>query len=190
MLEVAAVLALLGAGYFYLISGDTASPDTDAGGDANQAAIFSGDSDNVSAPGWTLSAHVPITSDSGTWPSGDAYWNIARAIAFAEGANVKGSAPDRNNNPGDISDGSGTYGFDPLVSDSKVTRFPDKDTGWKWLYQKIANAALGRSSVYSPDMTWNQIAQKWAGNWQVWVTNVTRYLGVDPNSTLRQYTGT
>jgi hypothetical protein len=191
MILALAALGLLATGWWYLeiTSGVTATPDTGLSGNGTQAPFPAGDSDNVLAPGWTMGAHVPITSDTSTWPSGDRYWNIARAIAMAEGANVRGSAPDRNNNPGDISDGADYYGFDPLVRDSKVTRFPDKDTGWKWLYQKIVNAATGQSSVYSPDMTWNEIAQKWAGNWQHWVANVTRNLGVDANSTLRQYVG-
>jgi hypothetical protein len=51
-----------------------------------------------------------ITSDPSTWPTGSRIWDIARAIAIAEGANVEGSNPDRLNNPGDISDGASTYG--------------------------------------------------------------------------------
>src|SRR5580692_8534150 len=47
-----------------------------------------------------------ITSDPSTWPNGDAIWTFAQAIAFAEGANLAGSVPDRTNNPGDLSDGA------------------------------------------------------------------------------------
>lgn len=192
MIEIVAVLGFIGLGWWYLYaaSGDTASPDTGTGGTGTQIPYPSGDSDNVTLPGWTMGAHVPITSNPATWPGGNQIWNVCRAIAYAEGANVAGSAPDRNNNPGDISDGSGIFGFDPAVTDSRVTQFPDKDTGWKWLYQKIENAATGKSAVYLPDMTWEQIAHKWAGNWQAWVNNVCQYLGVSPSSTLRQYIGT
>ncbi len=127
-----------------------------------------------------------ITSDPSTWPTGSKIWDIARAIAIAEGANVEGSNPDRLNNPGDISDGAGTFGSQ-AHSGSNVTTFPDKATGWSWLYNKLENIALGKSHVFSPSMTWTGFAQKYAGNWQNWVANVTRELGVDPNSTFGDY---
>src|SRR5882724_6192523 len=104
-----------------------------------------------------------ITYDESTWPSGDLVWNVCRAIARAEGANVQGDNPDRLNNPGDISDGAATYGSENH-SGSSVTKFPDKQTGWKWLYDKINNAfVMGQSHKYSPNMTWTQVAQVWAG---------------------------
>lgn len=127
-----------------------------------------------------------ITENPATWPTGDKYWDIAHAIAFAEGANVKGDNPDRLNNPGDISDWANTYGYEQH-SGSKVTHFPDKETGWNKLYQKLVNIGEGVSESYSPDMTWTQIAQKWAGNWRNWVSNVTAQLGVDPNSTFGDF---
>src|SRR6266403_1907032 len=64
-----------------------------------------------------------ITFDPATWPSGDRVWNVCRAIAHAEGADVEGSNPDRLNNPGDISDGALTYGFE-FHSGSSLTTFP------------------------------------------------------------------
>lgn len=127
-----------------------------------------------------------ITNDSSSWPSGDRIWDICRAIAIAEGANVENSNPDRLNNPGDISDGADTYGFENH-SGSKVTKFPDKETGWKWLYRKINNALNGNSDVFKPTMTWLQFAQKYAGNWQSWVNNVTSELGVSPNDIIGNY---
>jgi len=130
---------------------------------------------------------MTISADPNTWPSGDPIWNIARAIAMAEGANVPGSNPDRLNNPGDISDGVQTFGAE-FHSGSHVTHFPDKQTGWQWLYNKIQNAASGASSVFGPTMTWFQFGQHYAPpNWQVWASNVAAALGVDPNSTLAEY---
>lgn len=129
-----------------------------------------------------------ITNDPNTWPSGDRIWSICQAIAIAEGANVAGSNPDRLNNPGDISDGSATYGSESH-SGSNVTKFPDKDTGWQWLYRKINNILLGNSDVYSPTMTWIQFAQKYSANWQAWVNNVTNQLGVSPNDSINSYGG-
>lgn len=120
-----------------------------------------------------------ITHDPATWPTGDKIWDVCRAIAKAEGANIEGSNPDRLNNPGDISDGDGTFGSEHHTG-SEVTHFPDKETGWKWLYGKIKRAKEGRSSVYLPTLTWAQFAQKYAGDWENWVNNVTKELSVSP----------
>jgi hypothetical protein len=158
----------------------------DVGGDGS--APSSPANENIPDPGIVTGVSMSITSDMNTWPGGDRIWNICRAIAFAEGAHRAGSVPDRLNNPGDISDGGVTFGAE-AHSGSNVTHFPDKETGWSWLYEKVSNAVYGRSHVYLPSMTWVQIAQLWAGDWQNWVNNVTSFLGVDPNSTLQQYTG-
>lgn len=128
-----------------------------------------------------------ITFDPATWPSGDRVWNVCRAIAHAEGADVEGSNPDKLNNPGDISDGALTYGFE-FHSGSSITKFPDKQTGWKWLYDKISGAFVdGQSHVYSPSMTWTEFAQKYAGDWRNWVANVTGPLGVNPEERVGDY---
>lgn len=129
---------------------------------------------------------IVITNDVSTWPTGDRVWDICRAIAIAEGANVAGSNPDKLNNPGDISDGASTYGSQ-LHSGSNITTFPDKETGWAWLYRKINNSLNGNSTVFKPSMTWIQFAQKYSGNWQAWVTNVTNQLGVSPNDIVGSY---
>jgi hypothetical protein len=124
--------------------------------------------------------------DESTWPSGDKIWNVCHAIAKAEGYNVPNSVPARLNNPGDLSDGAGTFGYEEH-SGSHVTHFPNAETGWNWLYDKIDRIVNGQSSVYGADWTWTQIAQKWAGNWTAWAANVTRNLGVSPDSTLASY---
>jgi hypothetical protein len=127
-----------------------------------------------------------ITNDPQTWPSGDRIWLVCHAIAFAEGAHRAGSNPDRLNNPGDISDGFSEFGGEQH-SNSNVTHFPDKATGWQWLYDKISNIANGSSASYSPSQSWNAFAQKWAGDWKNWVTNVTANLQVSPTSSLSDY---
>jgi hypothetical protein len=131
---------------------------------------------------------MTITHEESTWPTGDRVWDVCRAIARAEGANIGGSNPDRLNNPGDLSDGALLYGFEPH-SGSSVTAFPDKVTGWNWLYAKIKDVRDGRSHAYSPSMTWTEFAKKYAGNWQSWVANVTRSLGVSPDDTVGSYLG-
>jgi hypothetical protein len=127
-----------------------------------------------------------ITNDPSTWPSGDRTWLVCHAIAFAEGADVAGSNPDRLNNPGDVSDGYLTYGGE-LHSGSAVTHFPNKGVGWQWLYDKITNIVAGKSVEYSANDTWNAFAQKYSGDWKAWVANVTRTLNVAPTSTLNDY---
>ena len=127
-----------------------------------------------------------ITNDRTTWPSGDRLWSIAQAIAIAEGYDRPNSNPFHLNNPGDISDGDAQFGGEPH-SGSNVTHFPDAQTGWQWLYDKLSRIANSQSAVYSPSMTWTELAKKWAGNWVVWVANVTKELGVSPDSTFEEY---
>lgn len=158
---------------------------TEDGGDSGDVSVDNADSNDVTE-GSDMTVSGGITHDPATWPQGDNLWNIARAIAIAEGANVAGSNPDKLNNPGDISDGMHTFGAE-YHSGSNVTHFPDKQTGWQWLYDKLQNIANGKSTAFSADWTWTQIAQKWAGNWSAWVANVTRELGVDENSTFADY---
>jgi hypothetical protein len=146
---------------------------------SNSAGDFTGDmSENDFSPG--IKSPI-IPTDEDTWPGGDVVWEVARAIARAEGYGVNAANnPTRLNNPGDISDGAKSYGSE-LHSGSKVTHFPDPATGWNWLYQKLDNIRTGKSSSYSNNLTWLQFAQTWAGNWQPWVNRVTRDLAVGPN---------
>jgi hypothetical protein len=127
-----------------------------------------------------------ITNNPQTWPSGDRIWLVCHAIAFAEGAHIANSNPDRLNNPGDISDGFSQFGGEQH-SNSNITHFPDKNTGWQWLYDKISNIANGNSHEYSATESWTTFASKWAGDWKNWVTNVTNNLQVSPVSSLSDY---
>ena len=124
--------------------------------------------------------------DPSTWPSGDGIWDICQAVALAEGYNVPRSNPARLCNPGDISDGASTYGFE-LHSGSKVTRFPDHATGWQWLYNKFKNIAAGKSSTYSADWSWEKISQTYAADSANWLKNVSAVLGVSAKSSLKDF---
>lgn len=180
--------AIFVAGILLYFGGSALLGDVGIGSGDEGSAPSSPINEGLSDPGILTGVAMSITNNPATWPSGDLVWRICQAIAIAEGANVAGSNPDRLNNPGDISDGGSTYPQESH-SGSNVTVFPTKEIGWSWLYEKVERAVNGNSSVYLPSMTWNEIAQKWAGNWQAWVNNVTSYLGVDPNSTLSQFTG-
>jgi hypothetical protein len=137
--------------------------------------------------GTAMSAGDPqITHNPATWPTGDPIWDMCHAAAIAEGANRAGSNPDRLNNPGDLSDDAERYGYEEH-SGSKVTKYPDKQTGWGALYDKFSRIVTGASSVYPVTLTWTEVAQKWAGDWERWLQNVTAYLKVDPDSTPAEY---
>jgi hypothetical protein len=141
--------------------------------------------------GCSVSACCGITSDSCTWPSGDSVWDVCQAIAIAEGADQAGSAPDRYNNPGDLSKGDehgqAIAGYVNLPDGETLINFQTKTGGWKALYTKINNIRLGISLTFRPTDTWNQVGAKYAGNSAAWVANVTRELGVSPTDTIGSY---
>ena len=125
-------------------------------------------------------------ADRSTWPTGDKLWEFAQAIAKAEGYGPPENNPTRLFNPGDISDGFHLYGGEHY-SGSDVTHFPDHETGWAWLRDKLQNCMNGASHIFKPSMTFRQFAQKYAGDWQNWVMNVTLELGVSPDTTLEEW---
>ncbi len=132
-----------------------------------------------------------ITNDRSTWPTGDRVWDVCRAIAVAEGADHAGSAPDRYNNPGDLSKGDehgqAIVDYVNLPDGETLIEFETKTGGWQALYTKVNNIRLGISRTYSPSMSWNQVAAKYAGNSGAWVANVTRELGVSPGDSFGSY---
>jgi hypothetical protein len=132
-----------------------------------------------------------ITNDPSTWPAGDRIWDVCRAIAIAEGANIAGSAPDRYNNPGDLSKGDehrqAFTGYTILPDGELLIQFATKMAGWTALYSKISRIVQGQSSVYSTSMTWTQFAEKYAGSSLAWAANVTRQLGVQIGDTVGGY---
>jgi hypothetical protein len=128
----------------------------------------------------------PITQDSSTWPQSDSTWKICCAIATAEGyQNGAGVIPYDYNNPGDITDGSSTYGS----GTNGITTFPTAEVGWQALYNKLQNIISGGSSTYPSDWSWTQVGNLWAGGDANWATNVAQYLGVDPSETPADYGG-
>ena len=133
---------------------------------------------------------VPVTTidpaNRATWPQGDKIWTLAHAIATAEGYNIPNSNPARLNNPGDISDGFKIYSGE-VHSGSAITHFPNQETGWKWLHDKLENIFNGRSMIYKPTMTFLEMATIWAGDWESWLENVNRELGTSPSETLESW---
>lgn len=131
--------------------------------------------------------------DRNTWPAGDRLWDVCRAIATAEGYGIPGALPTRCKNPGDMGLGDRGYGTanesDP---NNHITVFGSDEDGWNALRRQMELIESGASSVYSPAMTWVQIAQKWAASCRAnpgcgWLRTVCNELGVDPGSKFSEY---
>lgn len=112
---------------------------------------------------------------------------FAEAIARAEGFYIVGSVPNRANNPGDL--GPGDCGDYPVIHavGSDVCQLPDDFTGWQLLYTKLRRIFTGQSSIYNVDMTIEQMAMKYAGDWRNWANNVAYALGIPTTMTIREW---
>ena len=100
---------------------------------------------------------------------------IADAIAFAEGYDVAGSRPRRNNNPGDLEqDVTGkAVGYDgPYVI------YPSPQDGRDALKHQV-RLMFGGSHVYKPSMTIGEVASHYTSTEvEAWARNVAARLGV------------
>jgi len=114
--------------------------------------------------------------------------DFARAIAKAEGFYQKGTIPNRYSNPGDLKARSGEkYPGQRGVGRGGHVIFRTNEDGWAALTHQIEKAVSGDSRFYNPSMTFRQVAKKYAGNYQVWLKNVTGMLGVDADDTIYDY---
>jgi hypothetical protein len=114
---------------------------------------------------------------------------FATAIAHEEGFYVEGSVPQRSRNPGDLSD-DGDVGLGVIETGgpmgAKITIYPTVDAGWAALTKKVARMLNGASSVYTPDLSIEQVGMKYSGD-AVWGKNVAARLGVPATMTLAEY---
>jgi hypothetical protein len=104
--------------------------------------------------------------------------DFSAAIEFAEGFNVPGSKPQRQNNPGDISGVGG------------ILSFPTLQDGFNALYNQVLMMFNNTSTHYNSGMSIAQIGSIYAGGDPNWGINVASYLGVDPTTTLDQLRST
>jgi hypothetical protein len=193
-LLIVIILAILGVGY--ATGGtmtQTAQSTASTGDPTNTTGVVISNSDQSLTGSY-------ITQDSSTWPGASpqypdaACWNICAAVAFAEGYNLgPGAAPYDLNNPGDLSPGDeagqATSGPAQVHDGSSIIAFATAEGGWIALYTKFENIRQGRSKVYPASWTWAQVAAEYAGNSMAWLSNVTSYLGIDPNTTPAAYNG-
>ncbi len=115
--------------------------------------------------------------------------DLATAISHAEGFGKRRALPSRYHNPGDLKTRRGCA---PLAGQVRVGKaghivFKDDEAGKAALRDYVSKMMDGRSGHFHPDMTFNQIARRYAQNWRPWVRIVSRELGVPPNTTLRAY---
>ena len=131
-----------------------------------------------------------ITNDQSTWPTGDRLWDFCRAVAEHEGADQPGSAPDRFNNPGDLSKGDehgqGIIGYHTLPDKEILIIFSAKAGGWMALRTKFQHILNGKSVVYLPSMTLTEIGAKYASDPR-WAKGVAGIFGVDPDQPFQSY---
>jgi hypothetical protein len=88
---------------------------------------------------------------------------LAVGIARAEGYFVRGSLPNRNNNPGDLRDTSGKL-YPKYPKDRQgYVQFPDTATGWQALKNDLRIKLTGKSKTgFIPGWTFDQFADLWA----------------------------
>lgn len=112
---------------------------------------------------------------------------LVEAIAQAEGYYLKGSIPNRFHNPGDLKYRTGRKFFGQVaVGKGGHVIFKNDAAGWYALREQLRKMVAGESRIYSPDMTLEDVAKKYAGNWRVWAKNVSHNLGVSPTITLAE----
>jgi hypothetical protein len=115
--------------------------------------------------------------------------NLATAISHAEGFGKRGTIPTRYHNPGDLKADPNSA---PLAGQVRVGKaghivFKNDEAGKAALRECILMMMDGRSRYYHADMTFNQVARRYAENWRPWVRIVSSELGVRPTTTLRAY---
>ena len=134
-----------------------------------------------------LLAFAAQSAEASSSDGGGLSWNpqsdFAAAIATAEGANVVGSIPYRNFNPGDL------VGWPGYPSDlNGYTIFPDSASGWNALEEQLNSIRSGTSKYYTTGMSIQQMAQIWSPvGWQNWANNVAQVLDAQTSDPIGDY---
>ena len=121
--------------------------------------------------------------------SNDLIKRMAEAVAAAEGfyAHVapgeEPPIPVRANNPCDLMD-DGNLGWGTLGEG--ITVYPAVEKGWEAAYHKFERMLNGHSSVYPLTLSIAQVGMKYSGHDPNWGINVSRKLGVQPETTLEE----
>jgi hypothetical protein len=115
--------------------------------------------------------------------------SFAAAVARAEGFGVKGAIPTRYHNPGNIRSTANGHHYAGQVGLNRCgyVIFKSDRYGWKALDEQLTLMASGQSKFYGTNMTIVKVAKVYATGWQTWSKNVSRQLGVPPNTSLLAY---
>lgn len=103
---------------------------------------------------------------------------LADAIGSAEGYGVSGAIPTRANNPGDLKLGDIGYG----TIGQGITVFPNAAAGNQALINQLQKIQNNTSRYYNSDMSIAQIGQTWSGGDPAWSNNVSKSVGVSPDT--------
>jgi hypothetical protein len=107
---------------------------------------------------------------------------LVKAIAKAEGFNVKNTLPTRCHNPGDIK-ALRNYRFPGQVGVRKqYVVFKSDKAGWEALRHQIEKIIAGESR-YSVNLTLKQLGKRYAES-SIWPRVVAKYLSVTPETYL------
>lgn len=110
---------------------------------------------------------------------------LTAAIANAEGANVEGSRPKRNNNPGNLTLDITKRG---IGKDGIYVIYNTFADGLDALRKQV-DLMFGGSSIYNPSMTIREVAEHYTTTQKdEWANNVASYLGVNPETRLNELT--
>lgn len=114
---------------------------------------------------------------------------FAHAIAKAEGFGVKGAVPTRYHNPGDIRTFKKGARYPGQVGVNKhgYVIFKNDEAGFAALRENLRRMASGESKYYGTNMTVTKVAKLYATGWRTWSKNVSKNLGVPPQTTLKAY---
>ncbi len=107
---------------------------------------------------------------------------LADAIAWAEGFYVRGSRPERNHNPGNLTD---DFGFPTIGQDGPFPIFATAAAGWAALKRQIEMMFDGSSAYYDSGMTIAELGAVYTATQQTeWALNVATRLGVPTTTRL------
>lgn len=123
-----------------------------------------------------------VTHDTVSYPAN--ILSFAKAIGRAEGYGVAGAIPTVYNNPGDLKIGDIGFGVGP----TGITKFDTPDHGWAALYKQVEKIADGTTKAgYTLDMSFSDMANKWAEGDQHWANNVAASLGTSADDQIGGY---
>ena len=114
---------------------------------------------------------------------------FAHAIALTEGWGTPGTIPSRYHNAGDLKIMARGEKYPGQVGVGKANHviFRNDAAGYAALYRQIDKMLTGESKFYTQEMTLRQVGKFYAQNSKRWATNMAKYLGVPPSTTLEEY---